>query len=210
MLTIRNTLWNLVAAAALASLAASAFAVETADQSEAIKLKSLAQLEERATTSADFERLARLCEIRAAMLDEKAVRHQRLEKRYAAALLAKRGTAWNTPQRQRRLAQAARQQAAESRAMASGYLCQGWLSVNCRRLVLAPSQRPRRASRRDPRSLIATGLGHSFAGWVWLPAHCPECRATSSLRRCRGGDRDPRCRSGCPVGREPVSPIALA
>ena len=125
MLKTRNTVLNLVAAASLASLASSAFAAETADKNEAIKLKNLAKLEETASTSGEFEHIARLYEIRADMLDEKVVRHQRLEKRYAAApasLLAKRGTAWNTPERQRRLARAARKQAAESRAMASAHL----------------------------------------------------------------------------------------
>ena len=125
MLTTPKALLNLVAAAALASLVTSAFAAETPDKNEAIKLKNLAKLEETASTSADFERIARLYEIRADMLDEKVIRHQRLEKRYAAApasLLAKRGTAWNTPKRQRRLAQTARKQAAEARTMASVYL----------------------------------------------------------------------------------------
>jgi len=125
MLKTRKALLNLVAAAAVASLASSAFAVETADSKEAIKLKNLAKLEETASTSADFERIARLYEIRAEMLDEKVVRHQRLEQRYAAApasLLAKRGTAWNTPKRQSRLARTADKQAAEARAMARVYL----------------------------------------------------------------------------------------
>ncbi len=125
MLKTHNTLLNLVAAATLASLASSAFAAEPADKKKAIKLKSLAKLEETASTSADFEHIARLYEVRADVLDEKVVRHQRLEKRYAAApasLLAKRGTAWNTPERQRRLARAARKQAAESRAMANAFL----------------------------------------------------------------------------------------
>ena len=125
MLKTHNTLLNLVAAATLASLASSAFAAEPADKKKAIKLKNLAKLEETASTSADFEHIARLYEVRADVLDEKVVRHQRLEKRYAAApasLLAKRGTAWNTPERQRRLARAARKQAAESRAMANAFL----------------------------------------------------------------------------------------
>ena len=125
MLTTRKALLNLVAAAALGSLASSAFATEAADTKQAMKLKHLAQLEETASTSADFEQIARLYELRAEMLVEKAVRHQRLEKRYAAApasLLAKRGTAWNTPKRQRRLGQTARKQAAEAREMAKVYL----------------------------------------------------------------------------------------
>lgn len=125
MLTTRKALLNLVAAAALGSLASSAFATEAAGTKQAMKLKHLAQLEETASTSADFEQIARLYEFRAEMLVEKAVRHQRLEKRYAAApasLLAKRGTAWNTPKRQRRLGQTARKQAAEAREMAKVYL----------------------------------------------------------------------------------------
>ena len=125
MLTTRKALLNLAAAAALGSLASSAFAEEAADNKEAMKPKHLAQLEETASTSADFERLAHLYELRAEMLDEKAVRHQRLEKRYAAApasLLAKRGTAWNTPKRQRQLGRTARKQAAEARQMATAYL----------------------------------------------------------------------------------------
>lgn len=125
MLTTRKALLNLVAAAALGSLASSAFATEAAGTKQAMKLKHLAQLEETASTSADFEQIARLYELRAEMLVEKAVRHQRLEKRYAAApasLLAKRGTAWNTPKRQRRLGQTARKQAAEAREMAKVYL----------------------------------------------------------------------------------------
>ena len=125
MLTTRKTLLNLFAAVALASLVSSAFAAVTEDSNEAIKLKHLAQLEETAATSADFERIARLYKFRAEMLDEKVDRHQRLEKRYAAApasLLAKRGTAWNTPKAQRRLGQMARKQAAEAREMARVYL----------------------------------------------------------------------------------------
>ena len=125
MLITRKALLNLAAAAALASLASSALAADATNTKGAIKLKNLAQLEETASTSDDFERIARLYEIRAEMLDEKVARHQRLEKRYAAApasLLAKRGTAWNTPKRQRRLAWTAGKQAAEARAMARVYL----------------------------------------------------------------------------------------
>lgn len=125
MLTTRKSLLNLVAAAALGSLASGAFGVDIADKKAAMKLKSLAKLEETASTSAEFERIARLYELRAEMLDEKVDLHQRLEKRYAAApasLLAKRGTAWNTPKRQRKLARTAGKQAAEARAMASAYL----------------------------------------------------------------------------------------
>ncbi len=125
MPTTRKTLLNLVAAAALGSFASSAFAVEIADTKEAMKLKNLAKLEEIASTSADFERIARLYEFRAERLDEKVARHQRLEKRYAAApasLLAKRGTAWNTPERQRQLARTASKQAADAREMAGVYL----------------------------------------------------------------------------------------
>ena len=125
MLTTRKSLLNLVAAAALGSLASGAFAVEIADKQEAMKLKNLAKLEETASTSAEFERIARLYELRAEMLDDKVDRHQRLEKRYAAApasLLAKRGTGWNTPKRQRQLARTASKQAAEAREMASAYL----------------------------------------------------------------------------------------
>ena len=121
MLTTRKALLNLVVAAALGSLVSGAVAEETADQKEAMNLKRLAQLEETASTSADFKRIARLYEFRAERLDERVARHERLEKRYAAApasLLAKRGTAWNTPKRQRRLARTARRQAAEARKMA--------------------------------------------------------------------------------------------
>ena len=122
MLTTRKSLLNLVAAVALGSLAANAVPVGTAVKKEAIKLKNLAKLEETASTSADFKRIARLYELRAERLDERVARHQHLEKRYAAApasLLAKRGTAWNTPKRQRQLARTARKQAAEARKMAS-------------------------------------------------------------------------------------------
>ncbi len=104
MLTTRKSLLNLVAAAALGSLASSAFAVDIGDKKEAMKLKRLADLEETASTSAEFERIARLYKLWAEMLDEKVDCHQRLEKRYAAAptsLLAKLGTAWNTPKRAR-------------------------------------------------------------------------------------------------------------
>lgn len=120
MLTTRKSLLHLVAAVALGSLAANAVTVETADKKEAVKLKNLARLEETASTSADFKRIAHLYELRAERLDERVARHQRLEKRYAAApasLLAKRGTAWNTPKRQRQLARTARKQAAEARKM---------------------------------------------------------------------------------------------
>ena len=125
MLTTRKALLNLVVAAALGSLVSGAVAEETADQKEAMNLKRLAQLEETASTSADFKRIARLYQLRAETLDEKAVRHERLEKRYAAApasLLAKRGTAWNTPKRQRQLGRTARKQAGEAREMATVFL----------------------------------------------------------------------------------------
>ena len=124
MLTTRKHLLILMAAAALGGLAPGALAVETEDEERAIQLRNLARLEESAATRADFEHLARLYELRAAWLDEKVARHERLEKRFAAApasLLAKRGTAWNTPQRQRRLAGAARDQAAEARELAGVY-----------------------------------------------------------------------------------------
>ena len=125
MLKTRKALVSLAAAAALGSLAASALAAEPADKREAMKPKHLAQLEETASTRADFERIARLYELRAEMLEEKALRHQRLEQRYAAApasLLAKRGTAWNTPKRQRQLGRTAHQQVAAARARATVYL----------------------------------------------------------------------------------------
>ena len=124
MLTTRKHLLTLMAAAALGSLASSALAVETRAEKEAIQLRNLARLDETAATRADFEQIARLYELRAEWLDEKVARHERLEKRFAAApasLIAKRGTAWNTPKRQRRLAHTARDQAAAARELAGEY-----------------------------------------------------------------------------------------
>jgi hypothetical protein len=81
---------------------------------EDLKVKNLAQLEERARTPQDWQTLAQMWESREAMLLEKAERHDRLEQRYASApksLIAKRGHAWNTPKRQAQLAEKARAEA---------------------------------------------------------------------------------------------------
>lgn len=79
-----------------------------------LKVENLAQLEERARTSQDWQTLAQMWESREAMLLEKAERHDRLEQRYASApksLIAKRGHSWNTPHRQAALADKARAEA---------------------------------------------------------------------------------------------------
>ena len=83
--------------------------------------KRLATLAEQAETAADFGNLAELYEQRAAMLEDKAARHDQLEQRYAAAprsLIAKRGHGWNTPARQRQLSAAARKDAQAARELA--------------------------------------------------------------------------------------------
>ena len=93
----------------------------TAGDKRDLDPKRLATLAESAESAQDFQNVAELYEQRAQMLDEKADRHARLEQRYAAApksLLAKRGHGWNTPGRQRQLAQAAREDAMAARELA--------------------------------------------------------------------------------------------
>ena len=124
-------LLNLAASFAFLGLASGAFAAEAVDKKD-LKLKNLAQLEESAKTPADHKRLAHLYSLRADMLQEKVVRHGKLEKRYAAApksLLAKRGSGWNTPKRQRQLAETARKQAADARQMSATYLARAGSSA---------------------------------------------------------------------------------
>ena len=104
-------------AAALLSFVPAMTAGEKAD----LDPKRLAVLAEKAETPQDFRELGALYEQRAAMLDEKAKRHDRLEQRYASApasLIAKRGYSWNTPRRQRDMAAKARRDANEAREMA--------------------------------------------------------------------------------------------
>lgn len=84
-------------------------------------LSELAILEKNAESAQDFRRLGEFYHRRAGMLEEKAAKHERLEKRYAtapASLLAKRGNGWNTPRRQRQLAEMARRKAEEARQVA--------------------------------------------------------------------------------------------
>lgn len=113
-----------IAALALGSIAQAAFGAEIVDKND-LKLKNLKGLEERADSTADYEHLARLYGLRAEMLDEKIEHHMRLEHHYAAApavLLAKRGTAWNTPKRQRQLAWSAWKRAQQSRERSAACL----------------------------------------------------------------------------------------
>lgn len=87
-----------------------------------LKPKNLAQLEERASTSQDWQTLAQMWQSREDMLLEKAERHDRLEQRYASApksLIAKRGHGWNTPHRQAKMADKARADAAAAGERAS-------------------------------------------------------------------------------------------
>lgn len=89
--------------------------------------KRLATLAESADSAEDYRNVAMLYEQRAEMLDEKAQRHDRLEQRYAAApksLIAKRGHGWNTPDRQRQLAEKAREDARDARDLAQHHLAQ--------------------------------------------------------------------------------------
>ncbi len=87
--------------------------------------KRLAALAESAESAEDLQQVARLYEQRAEMLDEKALRHVRLEQRYAAApksLIAKRSHGWNTPARQRQLAASARNEAETARELSRVHL----------------------------------------------------------------------------------------
>jgi hypothetical protein len=99
--------------AALALATTNLFAAQPFSEAQ-LDPKNLAQLEERAQTPEEWRTLAQMWEARAAMLQEKAERHDRLEQRYAAApksLIAKRGQSWNTPKRQAELAEKARTEA---------------------------------------------------------------------------------------------------
>ena len=106
---------------ALAAALLSFVPAMTAGEKSELDPKRLAALAESAESASDYQELGRLYEKRAAMLDEKAERHERLEKRFdtvPASLIAKRGYAWDTPRRQRDLASKARREAAEAREMA--------------------------------------------------------------------------------------------
>ena len=90
-----------------------------------LKTKNLAQLEESARTSQDWQTLAQLWESREAALLEKAKRHDELEQRYASApksLLAKRGHSWNTPRYQAELADKSRAEAKLAAERAAVYV----------------------------------------------------------------------------------------
>ena len=96
----------------------------TAGDKRDLDPKRLANLAESAESAKDFLNVSEMYERRAQMLEEKAERHVRLEQRYAAApksLLAKRGRGWNTPERQRQLAQSAREDAAAAWELARNY-----------------------------------------------------------------------------------------
>ena len=106
---------------ALAAALLSFVPAMTAGEKSHLDPKRLAGLAEQAESPQDFRELGALYQERAAMLEEKSQRHDRLEQRYASApasLIAKRGHGWNTPRRQRELAAKARREAAEARAMA--------------------------------------------------------------------------------------------
>ena len=124
MMSIRTALMSLAAGLALVHYVPAALAVEPVNKKQ-LKVEKLSKLEKSADSTADYQRLARLYRLRAEMLEEKVERHERLTQRYAAtpaSLLAKRGTAWNTPGRQRQLANAAREQAKQARERAGTYL----------------------------------------------------------------------------------------
>ncbi len=120
---MRNIVRNLSSLAALIVFGAAVLEAAPVDKRD-LDIKNLSQLEERAESAGDHQQLARLYQLRAEMLEEKAQRHKRLEKRYAAApasLLAKRGSAWNTPKRQRQLARIAERQASDARRAVAAY-----------------------------------------------------------------------------------------
>ena len=124
MRSIANALTSAAAGVALVLLSSAALSAAPIEKKE-LKPGELSRLEEKAESAADYAQLARLYQLRAEMLEEKVLRHERLEQRYAAApasLLAKRGTAWNTPKRQRQLARSAAEQAQVARDMATSYL----------------------------------------------------------------------------------------
>lgn len=125
MMRIRTTLKFGVLFAMTALLGATAAPAADGYAKSELKEKNLAQLEESARTEADYRELARMYDARAEMLEEKIARHEKLEQRYASApksLIQKRGHAWNTPHRQARLADKARQDLDEARNMARQYL----------------------------------------------------------------------------------------
>jgi hypothetical protein len=81
----------------------------------------LAALADAADTPARLRAVADLYRRRADMLKTQAERHDRLQQLYAAApksLLAKRAHGWNTPGRQRELAEKARRGAEAARKLA--------------------------------------------------------------------------------------------
>lgn len=127
----RKRISNLIGTAALTALLFGVggllpAAAETVKKKD-LSIEALAELEERASTQADFERLGQLWRMRAEMLHEKANKHEKLEQRYASApksLIAKRGHGWNTPKRQRILGEKARRQAVEAKQMAEQHLAQ--------------------------------------------------------------------------------------
>lgn len=123
-MTAKSTMMQLILAGVCLALAGPLSAMEPFSKDE-LKAKNLAQLEETAKTPEDWRVLGQMYEARAEMLLEKAARHDRLEQRYASApksLIAKRGHGWNTPKRQARMADRAREEAAEARQEAAIYL----------------------------------------------------------------------------------------
>jgi hypothetical protein len=99
----------------------------TAGDKKDLDPKRLSSLAEAAQTAEDYRNVAMLYEQRADMLEEKAERHDRLEQRYASApksLIAKRGHGWNTPGRQRQLAEKARDGAKAARELAQVHMAQ--------------------------------------------------------------------------------------
>ena len=84
-------------------------------------LSELAIRKKSAESAQDFRRLGEFYQRRTGMLEEKAAKHEWLQKRYAAApasLLTKQGNGWNTPRRQRQLTEMARRKAEEARQLA--------------------------------------------------------------------------------------------
>jgi len=123
-MTRKFAMMHLLAGAAMLLLASPLAAMEPLSKKD-LDPKNLSRLEEQAETAEDWAHLGRLYERRAVMLEEKAERHEKLEKRYASApksLIAKRGHGWNTPKRQASLARNARRGAEQARQAAAVHL----------------------------------------------------------------------------------------